>query len=309
MPKIIIVGHKNPDTDTIVSAIAAEEYFKNVLKMDAKACRAGELNNETKFILKAFSTETPSLFKNLKKDERVVLVDHNEAGQRPDGAGDAFINGIIDHHKVSLETESPIFLRVLPVGSTASIIAKMYLESGKKIQPKIAKLLIAGIMSDTLGLNSPTTAEDDRKMAKELNKIAKLDLKVFINDMFSAKSSLKGISIDALISQDYKPFKMGKHKVGIGVWETTDPKSVNLKKDEIMKALRKKKAGEKLDLIFFFIVDIVKQESLLFLVGEEEAEAAKKAFKGNAGSSEMLLKGIVSRKKQMVPMLMAQLNK
>lgn len=309
MAKTIIIGHKNPDTDSIVSALAAEDYFNNVLKVDAKAYRAGELNNETKFVLAAFSFQAPSILKAVKSGEGVVLVDHNEAGQRADGIDMSQINGIIDHHKIVLETERPIFMRVRPVGSTSSVIARMYGESGKKIPAKVAKILLAGILSDTLGLTGPTTTQEDKKLVKELNRIAKLDVKGFVKDLFAAKSSLKGISTETLIAQDYKLFKMGKSNVGIGVWETTDPGSVNAEKGKIMKLLGEKKTKEKLDYIFFFIVDIIKQESILYLVSGKEQELAEKVFKVKAGKDELLLKGIVSRKKQMAPVLTEALSK
>lgn len=309
MAKTIIIGHRNPDTDTVVSAIAAAEYLKAVWKIDTQAARSGELNNETRFILKAFSAEAPVSFKKLKKGEKAILVDHNEAGQRPEGIETEALAGIIDHHKLSLETQVPVFVRVEPVGSTSAIIAKMHRESGRKISSKVAKLLLAGILSDTLGLAGPTATDEDRKAVKELNGIAKLDLKVFIKDMFAAKSSLKGISTETLVTQDYKLFEMGGKKVGIGVWETTDPKSVEARKGEIVGLLEARKSKEKAELIFFFVVDIVKQESFLYAVSKDEMKAAEAAFGRKAEGDTLRLPGIASRKKQMVPMLERRLAK
>lgn len=309
MSKTIIIGHKNPDTDSVIAAMAAERYYNDVLKIDAKACRAGEINNETRFVLKTLSLKAPSLLKGVKKEDTVVLVDHNESGQIADGISISQISGIIDHHKIVFETERPISIRIEPIGSTSSLIAKMYFESGKKISAGVARLLLAGILSDTLGLTGPTTTDEDKKIVKALNKIAKIDIKEFVSELFAAKSSLKGISIETLITQDYKLFEMGKSKVGIGVWETTNPESVNVEKTKILKLLFEKKAKEKLDYIFFFVVDIIKQGSVLYLIGENEAELAKKVFKGSVDGGVMILDGIVSRKKQIAPVLTEALSK
>ena len=127
--------------------------------------------------------------------------------------------------------------------------------------------------------------------------------------MMAAKSSLKGISLETLISRDYKVFQMGKKKVGIGVWETTGPEVVNEKKKEILELLKKKKAQEELDYIFFFVVDILNQNSFLYLIGEEEKSLAEKVFKGEEKDGLTYLKGIVSRKKQIAPAVEKELTK
>ena len=309
MKKIIIIGHKNPDTDTIVSSLIAEHYYANVLKISAKAYRAGELNNETKFVLEKFSIQAPQLLRKVAKDDSFVLVDHNELSQTVDGLEIGQIERIIDHHKINLQLEAPIFLRTDPIGSTASVLARMYAEAGKKIPANIAKLMLSGILSDTLNLNSPTTTEVDRKLVKELNKIAKLNLKQFVVDLFSAKSSLKGISLATLITQDYKVFEMGKSKVGIAAWETTKPESVLAEKEKITNLLAEKKQKEKLDYIVFMLVDIVAQNSVLFIISEKEQALLEKVFAGKVTGSEMFLPKVVSRKKQIVPPLTEALTK
>jgi manganese-dependent inorganic pyrophosphatase len=309
MKKVIIIGHKNPDTDTIVSSLIAEHYYNNVLNLKAKACRAGELNNETKFVLEEFMLQAPQLLKKAGEKDIFALVDHNELSQTVDGLEIGQIERIIDHHKINLQTETPIYLRVDPVGSTASVLAKMYLEAGKKIPTSIAKLMLAGILSDTLNLNSPTTTDRDRKLVKNLNNIAKLNLKQFVANLFSAKSSLKGISLETLITQDYKVFEMGADKVGIAAWETTRTESILAEKEKIVELLVKKKQQEKLDYVVFMLVDIVAQNSTLFIVGEEEQALLKKVFAGKISGNEMFLPGVVSRKKQIVPPLTESLNK
>ncbi|NTW26914.1 MAG: manganese-dependent inorganic pyrophosphatase [Candidatus Moranbacteria bacterium] len=309
MGKITIVGHKNPDTDSIVSAIAAQEFFKKVLSKESKAYRSGVLNNETKFILKKFNVEIPELIADVSADASVALVDHNEAGQTFDGLNYGNVDYIFDHHKLSMVTEKPIFCRMEPIGSTASLIAKMLFEKNVEISEISAKLLLAGILSDTLNLMSPTTTSEDSELAKKLNDIAKLDIENFVTELFEAKSSLEGISVQDVITLDYKNFEMGKHNVGVGTWETTNPESVNAKKAEIMQALVEKKSADKNSMMFFMVVDIIKGNCQLYIIGEEEQVLAEKVFEGKVENGLMFLSGVVSRKKQIVPQLTEELSK
>lgn len=309
MGKTIIIGHKNPDTDSIISSIVGAQYCKNILRQDAVALRAGNINNETKFILDKFKVKVPALFKKMPTNSTAVLVDHNEISQVAEGLDFFQVERIIDHHKVQLVTETPIAIRTEPVGSTSSLLAKMYQEAGKKIPTVLAKLLVAGILSDTLNLTGPTTTAEDKKIVRELNKIAKLKLTEFAREMFAAKSSLSGISVDTVVNSDYKLFEMGKNKVGVAVWETADPKSVEMQKDKIIKFLKIKKLQEKLDGMFFFVVDILEQNSILYVFDDKEKEIVEKVFKVKSVGDEMVLAGIVSRKKQIIPPLQAELSR
>lgn len=309
MGKISIVGHKNPDTDSVISAIAAEEFFEKVLGKEAKAYRAGVLNNETKFILEKFDVQTPELIGAIDEDDSVALVDHNQPSQVVDGIDYEKIEYIFDHHNLSVITEKPIFVRIEPIGSTSSLIAKMFFEKGVDPSEKTSKLLLAGILSDMLNFTSPTTTQEDRELAEKLNAIAKLDEESFVGEMFAAKSSLEGISVEEVITLDYKTFEMGSKNVGIGTWETTLPESVNEKKQEIFAALEKKKELEKLGYLFFMVVDIIKGNCQLYIIGEGEKELAEKVFGKETSGNIMLLAGVVSRKKQIVPPLTEELSK
>lgn len=309
MGKLIVIGHKNPDTDSIISSIVGAEYLKNILGCETQACRAGEMNNESKFILQRFGVEPPILISEISKEDNVALVDHNENDQVSEKIDFAQVTHIIDHHKISLKTDGPIFCRIEPIGSTSSLLAKMFLEKNEKISEINAKLLISGILSDTLNFTSPTTTSEDKEIAEKLNKIAKIEIDSFVTEMFRAKSSLKGISVEEIISLDYKVFEMGKLKVGIGVWETTNPESVNEKKEEIMQLLKVKKEEEKLDYLFFMSVDIIKQNSYLYLISSKEEDLAQKVFGEKIENEMMFLKGVVSRKKQIAPQLTKELTK
>lgn len=305
--KVISIGHKNPDTDSALAAILISMSGKKIFGYDIEAAVADEINNETKYILEKLKIKKPKILKKIK-NENVVLVDTTEPKQIIDGLTEDNLLAIIDHHNLGgLKSSKPIYTRIEPIGCTGSAIYKILREKNIKIDKVSATLMIVCILSDTLNFNSPTATNDDKKILKELNKIAKLNIKKFVDELFAAKSSLKGISVNDIISKDYKQFDMGEYKVGIGVWETTNPESVNAQKNKIISALTEKKAKEEMDYIFFAAVDIVKNNSYLYIIGDEEEKLAKDVF-GIAKDNILFSKGTVSRKKQLVPPLMNKLG-
>ena len=308
MNKTISIGHKNPDTDSALSAILVSRFGEKIFGLDIEAVTADSVNNETEYILNLLKIKKPRILKKIK-NEKVILVDTTEPSQIIDGLTEENLTAIIDHHNLGgLKSMKPIYARIEPLGCTGSVIYKILREKNIKIDKVSATLMIACIMADTLNFHSPTSTDEDKKIFRELNKIAKLDIKKFVKNLFAAKSSLKGISIKDIIGKDYKKFEMGKSKVGIGVWETTNPESVNLQKDKIIKALIDKKKKEKMDYMFFAVVDIIKNSSYLYVIGNKEEMLAKKIFNNKTRENIMLLKKIVSRKKQLVPVLMNELG-
>ena len=186
--KTIIIGHKNPDTDSIISAMIVAFYSEKIFGVKAFAKRAGEINNETKFVLSCLSKSAkikiPQLLTKIK-DEKVILVDTNEPSQIIGGVNEYNIFAIIDHHNLGgLKSIAPIYIRVEPLGCTCSILYKILKEKNVTINKNTALLMIAAIISDTLFFNSPTTTDEDKKIAKELNQIARLNLKKFSAEMF-----------------------------------------------------------------------------------------------------------------------------
>ena len=305
--KNISIGHKNPDADSVLSAILVSRFGKRIFGLEIEAAIANDINNETNFVLNFLKLKKPKLLKKIR-NENVILVDTTEPKQIIEGLTEDNLVAIIDHHNLGgLKSSKPIYIRAEPLGCTASIIYKILKEKNIKIDKTSAVLIITCIISDTLNFNSPTTTKEDKQILKGLNKIAKLDIQKFVRGLFAAKSSLKGISTNDIVSKDYKQFEMGKYKVGIGVWETTDPDSVNLQKDKMILALIKKKKIEKMNYMFFAVIDIIKNNSHLYIIGDEEEELAKNVF-GIAKDSIVLSKGTVSRKKQLVPPLMNKLG-
>jgi manganese-dependent inorganic pyrophosphatase len=251
----------------------------------------------------------PKIIKQITT-ENVVLVDTTEKGQLIEGLTEDNLVGIIDHHNLGgLKSSKAVYCRVEPVGCVCSLIYKILKEKGVKVDKKTAMLMISGIISDTLNLTSPTTTAEDKIFLKELSQLAKVDLKKFVAGLFEAKSSLKGISLDKVIDSDYKEFEMGGKKVGIGVWETTNPESVNTSAAKIIQLLEVKKVNEKLDYILFGVVDILKNNSYCYIIGEPESNLVKTVFGVETKDDMAFLKGVVSRKKQMVPQLMSYFTK
>jgi len=307
--KTIVVGHKNPDTDSVLSAILVSKFSKKILGFEAESRIAGDVNNETKFILDLVKESKPKPIKKITT-ENVVLVDTTEPGQIIEGLTEDNLAGIIDHHNLGgLKSSKAIYVRVENIGCVCSLVYKILKEKSVKVDKKTATLAMAGIISDTLNLTSPTTTAEDKVFLKELTQIAKVDVKKFTADLFAAKSSLKGISLDKVVECDYKEYEMGGKKIGIGVWETTNPESVNSSAAKIVSLLQVKKVNEKLDYILFGVVDILKNNSYCYIIGEPESSLVKMVFGVETKGDMAFLKGVVSRKKQMVPPLVSYFSK
>lgn len=301
---IIALGHKNPDSDSVISSILVSRFGKKIFGFEVESRVAGDVNNETKFVLDYLKIQKPKLIKTIKS-EQVIMVDTTEPSQIVEGLTEDNLVGIIDHHNLGgLKSSKPIFVRVENIGCTCSVIYKILKEKNIKIDKSSAVLMMSCIISDTLNLTSPTTTPDDKKILAELSQIAKLNAKDFATKLFAAKSSLKGISIAKIVESDYKEFEMSGKKIGIGVWETTDPTTVEEKKQAIVKLLQEKKVQSGLDFALFGVVDILKNNSYCFVVGEDEKILVEKVFKTKEENGVAFLAGIVSRKKQIVPPLM-----
>ncbi|OIP24466.1 manganese-dependent inorganic pyrophosphatase [bacterium CG2_30_37_16] len=300
-----VIGHKNPDTDSIVSAYCLAEFLGD----GYKACASGNLNKETCFIFEKVKMTPPQAL-DLNKAENYVLVDHNFDEEMMDGIDKDKIEAIYDHHRLGgLSLRSPIHTRIEPVGCTATIIAKLYREAKKKIPKRIAEILLAAILSDTLEFRSPTTSEVDKEIAKELELIAGISCSELASKLFKAKSDIAGMSIEEVLTADFKEFQHYGTKIGFGVFETVDPKPALKKKEEILEGLADLRKKENVDLIFFAIVDILNENAYLILLSDKEKEVAIKAYGFKVGEDGIMeLPGMVSRKKQFNPPILKTLE-
>lgn len=296
---IFVTGHKNPDTDSICSAIGYA-----ALKGEGYAAgRAGELNPETQFVLEHFGLQAPELLQNVAGSQ-IILVDHNEAGQAVDGIADAKIVEILDHHKIGgLQTSEPILFCNLPVGCTATIVYQFYLQSGKKPEAAVAGALCSAILSDTLAFRSPTCTELDKAAAVALAEIAGIvDIEAYAKDMFVAGSNLGSKTEKEILYLDFKKFTSGNTTFGVGQVTSMSAEELRSLKPRMLTYMQESFAEHGADMLFLMLTDIMDESTELIYCGAGAAAAVQAAFKSDV-ADRTYLKGVMSRKKQIVPQL------
>ena len=309
MDKKLIFGHKNPDTDSICSAIAYAD-LKTQLGEQVEAVRLGEVNGETRFALDTFGFDAPRLVETVAGEAKgVILVDHNERQQSASDIDQVQVLEVIDHHRIAnFETSGPLYYRAEPVGCTATILLKLYKENGKQVPKNIAGLMLSAIISDSLLFKSPTCTEQDVAAAIELAAIAGVETDKYGLDMLKAGADLSDKTVAQLISLDAKEFSMGNAKVEIAQVNAVDVNDVLSRQAEIEAALAQIIADKGLDLFLFVVTDILNNDSVGIALGSR-ADAVEKAFGVTLSDNKALLKGVVSRKSQIVPVLTDTFNK
>ncbi|MCM3782726.1 manganese-dependent inorganic pyrophosphatase [Neobacillus mesonae] len=303
MGKTLIFGHKNPDTDTICSALAYAD-LKSKLGFEVEAVRLGEVNGETQYALDFFNVDAPRLVETVANEtDSVILVDHNERQQSVSDIDQVRVTEVIDHHRIAnFETSQPLYYRAEPVGCTATILNKLYKENNVKIEKPIAGLMLSAIISDSLLFKSPTCTEQDVAAAKELAEIAGVDASVYGLDMLKAGADLSKKSIPQLLTLDAKEFQMGSSRVEVAQVNTVDVNDVLVKQAELETAINQIVAEKSLDLFVFVITDILNNDSVALSIGPK-ADAVERAYNVQLIDNKALLKGVVSRKSQIVPVL------
>lgn len=296
---IIVMGHKNPDTDSIISAIAAANLY-SARGMQAIPAAQGKPTPETAFVLEKFGLSSPKIV-NDATDLEILLVDYSDYAQAPEGLDKAVLTGIVDHHKLGdITTDIPIEVWIWPVGSTCTVLKNMYDFYNVEIPRDIAGGMMSAILSDTVIFKSPTCTDMDREAVEVLAKIAQVQNPLeFAMEMFKVKSAVDGASANELIFRDYKDFDMNGKKVGIGQLEVIDIALLEDKLEEIKEELEKiRKDGR--HSVFLLLTDIMKEGSQL-LLASEEPEVVERAFNISPENDRIWLPGIMSRKKQVVP--------
>lgn len=300
MNKTVIFGHKNPDTDSICSALAYAD-LKEKLGFNVEATRLGEVNAETQYALDYFRVEAPMFIEKVSDDVKdVILVDHNEFQQSVDNIQDVRIAEVIDHHRIAnFETQEPLYFRAEPVGCTATIIKKMYHENDIDISKEVAGLLLSAIISDTLLLKSPTCTKEDVDAADELSSIAGVNINVYGLDMLKAGTDLAGKPVAELIGMDSKEFVMGDAKVEIAQINVVDAEEVYVHLDELKTEINRVIKEKDLSLFLLVVTDILENDSEILALGNG-IEHVERAFGIELAQNRAFLKGVVSRKKQIV---------
>ncbi len=300
MSKILVFGHKNPDTDTICSAIVMAEMQKQ-MGVEAEAVRLGEINKETQYALDYFRADVPKLINNVEENQEVILVDHNEFQQSVDGIEKAKINTVVDHHRIdNFKTAEPLFYHAEPLGCTATILYRIGKMNKIEFNTKLAGLMLSAIISDTLLFKSPTCTEVDKKVAEELAEIAHVDINTYGLEMLKAGTDLEAYSEEELIDLDAKTIEKNGLKIVISQVNTVSIPEVLKRQENLEQAMNKTIEKEKLALFVLAITDILNSNSELIVLGER-TDIIEKSY--NLENNRTFLEGVVSRKKQILPMI------
>lgn len=308
MSKVLIFGHLNPDTDAITSAISFA-YLQKQLGVDAEAVSLGEISEETAFALDYFNVPAPRIVETVANEtKQVMLVDHNEFQQSVADIREVEVLAVVDHHRIAnFETAYPLYYRAEPVGCTNTIILKLYKEHGIEIPKEIAGLMASAIVSDSLLFKSPTCTEEDVKAAKELAIMGEIDLAVYGLDLLKAGTNLADKTPEQLLNMDAKSFPMGAKNVRVAQVNTVAIEDVFNKQAAIEATMLKEMAENNFDLFILVVTNILDSDSVILALGNP-ITAVEEAFNVTLTDNKALLKGVVSRKKQVVPQLTEALS-
>ena len=299
--KILIFGHKNPDTDTICSSMVKQILSKKDGNENTQAVRLGSINKETQYVLDYLKIEAPEFIESVKEGQEVILIDHNEFSQSAEGIEKAKIIEVVDHHRIAnFQTTEPLYYTARPYGCTSTILFKDFKQKGIEIEKTEAILMASAIISDTLLLKSPTTTSHDKEALEELAKIANIDLDTYGIEMLKAGTDLDDFSEEELINLDAKKFEENGVKCVIAQVNTVSIEDVLKREEKLEEAINNEIEKDNLNLFVFAITDILNSNSQIIALGNR-TDIIEKSYK--LEDNMAFLKGVVSRKKQILPMV------
>ncbi|MBL9064004.1 manganese-dependent inorganic pyrophosphatase [Tabrizicola sp.] len=300
----LVFGHKSPDTDSTGSPIIWAWYLTET-GTPAKPVLLGEPNTEAAFVLKHWGLDKPAIISDVTADDKVVIVDTNNPAELPPSINEAKLQAIIDHHMLvgGIKTKTPIDITIRPLACTATIMHDLMGETLKKAPRGIKGAMLSCIISDTLEFRSPTTTGHDRHVAEML--AADLDVKipVLASQMFEAKSDVSAFSDAELLRMDSKEYNVDGKELRVSVLETTAPKVVLDRKDSLMRAMEGVAKEDGADQVLLFVVDIIREEATLLVPNDLVKRLAEASFGAKVTGDTVVLPGIMSRKKQIIPAL------
>lgn len=299
--KTFVFGHTNPDTDSIASAISMAN-LQTEMGRYAESFRLGDINKETQYALNTFSVAQPELLTTLDNSAKVIMVDNNEFSQSVSNIENAHIQMVVDHHKLNLHTAEPVHCIAEPVGCASTILYKLYKQDDVVITPKIAGMMLSAILSDTLMFRSPTCTEQDKITAERLAKIAGVDLYNYGHKLLEAGTDISDCTGEEVINIDAKPYEQDGISMVIAQINSSNLDEVFKRQNEFEKAIEAKIQKDNLDLFIFAVTDILNADSKAIVLGNR-TDIFETAFKTKLNSNTALLKGVVSRKKQILPAL------
>ncbi|MGR3320687.1 MAG: manganese-dependent inorganic pyrophosphatase [Pseudooceanicola sp.] len=302
---IKVFGHKSPDTDSTGSPLIWAWYLSEVRNQPAEAKLLGEPNTEAAFVLKKWGFDIPEIISDVSADDEVVIVDTNNPAELPASINDAQVIQIIDHHKLTggLETKTPIDITIKPLACTATIMHNLMGPNDGRMTDPIKGLMLSCILSDTLEFRSPTTTQQDRDLAEKLAKELDLDLSAYASEMFEAKSDISAFSDAELLRMDSKEYAVDGTKFRVSVLETTAPKIVLDRKDSLVESMQTVASEDGVDQVLLFVIDILKEEATLLVPNDLVKGVAEKSFGASVSGDTVVLPGVMSRKKQIIPSL------
>jgi manganese-dependent inorganic pyrophosphatase len=303
---IKVFGHKAPDTDSTGSPIVWAWYLTEVRKEPAVALLQGEPNTEAAWMLAKWDLPKPEIFSDVAAGDKCVIVDTNNPAELPASINEADVIEIIDHHLLAggIKTRLPINITIRPLACTATIMFDLMGEEAYARAPKAIKgAMLTCILSDTLEFRSPTTTAHDRWVAEKVAADLGVSIPEYAAEMFAAKSDVSAFSEEALLRMDSKEYELGGKQLRVSVLETTAPKVVLDRKDALMAAMPGVAAADGADEVLLFIVDILNEEATLLVPNDFVKAVAEKSFNATVSGDTVVLPGIMSRKKQIIPAL------
>ena len=303
LQKIYIIGHKSPDLDSVAAAVSYADFKNKQENTDAYVPATTEdINQVTKFVLDKFNFQAPEILKDAE-NKKIILVDHNEFSQALEGIDKAEIVEILDHHKLNFKYDQPIVVNIKPWGATCSILAQMYFDNNIDIDKNLAGLMLSAILDDTVITKSPTCADKDKELIEKLASLAGIsDWKAYGLEMFKIKSSVKDFTDLEIIKNDFKDFDFKAGKFGIGQVETVDLSEFDARENVLLEAMEKMQKQENYHSIILFLTDIINEGSRFLVISnniKEVGEALGQKLKNN----KIYIPEIMSRKKQVVPLI------
>lgn len=305
--KTFVFGHTNPDTDSITSAISMAN-LQTEMGNNAESFRLGNINKETAYALDTFSVKAPEILTNIEDNSNVIMVDNNEFSQSVSGIENAHIQMVVDHHRLNLHTAEPVYCIAEPVGCTATILYKLYKQEDVEITPRIAGMMLSAILSDTLMFKSPTCTQQDRITAERLSKIAGINLYDYGYKLLEAGTDISNYTAEEVICLDSKDFQHNNLKLTISQINSSNLEEVFKRKAELEKAIENRIAKENIDLFVFVVTDILEANSQVIVLGNR-TDIFERAFDIKLIGNTTILKGIISRKKQILPAILEGIDK
>jgi len=301
----LVFGHKSPDTDSTGSPIIWAWYLSEVLNVEAKPALLGEPNTEALFMLDHWKLDKPEIITDVADDQPVVIVDTNNPAELPANINNADIKAIIDHHKLvgGLETKAPIHMVIEPLACTATIMWKLIGKDMAQMPDAIKGAMLTCILSDTLEFRSPTTTQEDKAVAWSLAESLGIYIAEYAAAMFAAKSDVSSFSEAELLRMDSKEYEVDGKQFRVSVLETTSPASVLDRKDALMAAMPAVAKEDGADQVLLFVVDILNEEATMLIPNELSKSVAEKSFDATVSGDTVVLPGVMSRKKQIIPNL------